>query len=120
MIISAHFRTNRPRGLASVAVLIALIIIVMICSGLLKVAFARRATVKAEERRLQAAWLAESGLDRASARLRASGDYSGETWNILADDLGGRGTGTVLIQVDSSLRSRQTRESLIPISLPSR
>ena len=80
--------------------LIGLIVIGIICAGLLKVALARRAEVGAEERGLQADWLAESGLERASARLSAAGDYSGETWQIPAEELGGRASGTVAIRVE--------------------
>jgi Tfp pilus assembly protein PilX len=127
---------SRRRGLVSVAVLIGLIIIGLICAGLLKVALARRAEVAIEERRLQAGWLAESGLERASSRLAASGDYSGETWEIPAEELGGRGSARVVIAIEripdhadrrkvrvqaeypsgSSLRSRQTKETVLQIT----
>ena len=138
MIANARNRTRR--GLVSVAVLIGLIIIGIVCAGLLKVALTRRAEVGSEERRLQAEWLAESGLERASARLAASTDYPGETWEIPAEDLGGRGAGTVSIQVEpvadhpdrrkvrvhadyptgSDRRSRQGKEIEMRITPPSR
>jgi Tfp pilus assembly protein PilV len=124
----------------SVVVLIALFVIGLICVGLLKVAFARRAEAAMEERRLQAGWLAESGVDRAVARLQASADYSGETWEVPAADLGGRGSATVAIQVEkvpdrvdrkkvrvqadyptgSSLRARQSCEIIFTIKSSSR
>jgi type II secretory pathway pseudopilin PulG len=126
----------RRSGLVSVAVLIGLIIIAIICAGLLKVALARRAEVGMEERRLQASWLAESGLERASARLAASADYPGETWEIPSEELGGRGVGTVVIRVEpvtdkpdrrkvhvqadypsgSTLRSRQSKEIILQVT----
>ncbi len=131
---------RKRRGLVSVAVLIGLIVIGIVCAGLLRVALARRAEVGAEERRLQAEWLAESGLGRASARLSTAGDYSGETWEVPAGELGGRGSGTVAIRVEpvadhpdrrkvhvqadypagSDRRSRRTREIEIRITPPSR
>jgi hypothetical protein len=130
----------RRSGLVSVAVLIALFVIGLVCAGLLKVAFARRAEVAMNERRVQAEWLAESGLDRAVARLKASVDYAGETWEVSTEDLGGRGAATVAIQVEkitdrperrkvrvqadyptgSSLRSRQSRETIVTIMSSSR
>ncbi len=126
----------RRRGLASVAVLVALLILGVIGLTLLKVGLARRAEVGAEERRLQADWLAESGLERASARLATAGDYPGETWEIPAEELGGRGPATVAIRVGpvadrpdrrkvrvqadyptgSSLRTRKSRETLMEIT----
>ncbi len=48
---------------------------------------------------LQAQWLAESGLERAAARLAADAEYSGETWNIPAKDLGGNEAAAVKIEV---------------------
>ena len=48
---------------------------------------------------LQAQWLAESGLERATAQLAADADYSGETWNIPAENLGAADAGTVKIEV---------------------
>ena len=133
-------RDRGRRGLVSVAVLIALIIIGIICAALLKVALARRAEVGLEERRIQAGWLAESGVERALARLSASSDYTGESWEVPAEEFGGRGAATVAIRVErvsnvpnrlkvhvqadypngSNLRCRQARDIIVPIKLPTR
>ena len=135
-----HPSVGRRRGLASVAALIALFVIGLICVGLLKVAFARRAEVAREERRVQASWLAESGVDRAVTRLEASSDYAGENWEIPAEDLGGRGSATVSIKVEkvadgpdrrtvrvqadypigSSLWTRQSREIIVLVKSSTR
>ena len=50
--------------------------------------------------RLQAMWLAESGLQRASVRLAGSADYTGETWVVSAESLGGDRDGRVEICVE--------------------
>jgi type II secretory pathway pseudopilin PulG len=139
-MIDPNFQHNRlrprRRGLVSVVILIGLIIVGLICAGLLKVAIARRAEVLMEERRLQANWLAESALDRASARLADSEAYAGETWEIGPEELGGRGPGSVLIRVtsipehpdrrrvtvradypsDSSRRARRSLEVVLPVT----
>jgi hypothetical protein len=131
---------GRRQGLVSVAVLVALFVIGLVCAALLKVAFARRAEVAMAERRIQAGWLAASGMDRAVARLLMSGDYGGETWDVPAEELGGRGAATVAIRVEtvadrpdhrkvrvqadypvgSSLRSRQSRELIVVVPSSSR
>jgi hypothetical protein len=55
----------------------------------------------ADERRLQAEWLAESGLARARARLTADPDYKGETWKIPASQLDGAHEGLVVVEVET-------------------
>ena len=83
----------------SVAVLIALMIVAVLCAAMLKVGFARRHQLKGFEHQVQADWLLESGIDRAVSRIGASSDYQGETWSIPTEDFGGRGAGVVSIKV---------------------
>ena len=54
---------------------------------------------KQQMRASQAAWLAESGLERAVFFLRQDSDYRGETWTV-GDELFGTQTGHVEIQMD--------------------
>jgi Tfp pilus assembly protein PilX len=75
------------RGLTAVAVLVCLLIVTLISAALLKVGVARRGELKVQERRVQAEWLAQAGLDRALHRLTASRDYAGERWTLSAADL---------------------------------
>jgi hypothetical protein len=86
----ARGRTPR-RGMTVVAVLICLIVITVISVALLKVALSQRKLVRGLEHRLQAEWLAESGAERAVARLDADPGYKGEVWSITAADLGQSG-----------------------------
>ena len=76
------------RGLTTVAVLICLVVIMLISGVLLKIGVAHRDRVCAQERSLQAEWLAQAGLDRALARLASSAGYAGETWVLAPRDLG--------------------------------
>jgi hypothetical protein len=81
-------RSRSPRrGLAAVAVLICLLIVTMIGGALLKVGVAQRDQSRAAERALQAEWLAQSGINRALARLAASPEYRGEAWEIKPGEL---------------------------------
>jgi hypothetical protein len=70
-----------------VAVLVCLIVITLISGALLKVGIAHRDQVRGQVGRLQAEWLAQSGIDRALARLSADPDYRGETWKLAPRDL---------------------------------
>jgi Tfp pilus assembly protein PilV len=47
----------------------------------------------------QAQLLAESAMDRAAAQLAADANYTGETWRIPAETLGGNNAGIVIIEV---------------------
>lgn len=89
------------RGSITVFVLVCLVAITAICGVLLRIGLAERQRIRAEERRLQADWLVESGLERAVARIAASkGEYQGEVWEIPAAELGGRDSGRVTITVE--------------------
>jgi Tfp pilus assembly protein PilV len=79
---------NPRRGLILVAVLVCVLVLMMLGAALLKVELASRQSNRDHERRLEAQWLAESGLERARARLAADPSYSGETWKLSAADLG--------------------------------
>lgn len=82
--------------------LAAVVILMMVVATLARIGVAERRQAIAEGRSIQADWLAESGLARASARLSESGDYRGETWDLAAADLGGRDGGRVVIVVEPS------------------
>jgi Tfp pilus assembly protein PilX len=86
----------------TVAVLVCLVVAAMIGGALLRTGLVQRRRIQMEERRLQALWLAESGLERAAARLADAHDYRGETWEVPAADLGGPWPGTVTIAVETT------------------
>lgn len=86
MIVS---RAGKPsRGMTVVAVLVCLVILTLISGAILKASAARRQLAVQQERQLQAEWLAESGVQRARARLAGDRDYTGETWSLALHDLG--------------------------------
>jgi Tfp pilus assembly protein PilV len=84
-----HPKTRQPRrGLTVIAVLVCLLVMMTLGAALLRVALQERDSNRDQERRLQAEWLVESGLERARARLAADAGYAGETWSLSAADLG--------------------------------
>lgn len=112
--------SRRPRrtGTASVFVLICLVVIALICGVLLKAVLAGRERLRGEERRIQAEWLVESGLERAAARLATDAEYSGETWDIPAEELGGPHAGLVKITVDRPGTTPATRHVHVQADYP--
>ena len=119
---SAGWDGRRRRGVVVVIVVVALALIALLCVSLLRLAAARVAQARADERRLQAEWLADSGLERAAARLAADRDYAGETWAIAAEELGGPAGGVVRIAVEpvdgSSTRRRVRVRAEFPRDSP--
>jgi hypothetical protein len=83
------------------AVMFCLAAATLLCGVLLKVTLSEQRQGRVAEWRLQAEWLAESGLERAAAQLAASSEFAGETWQLTADDLGADATGTVTIEVEA-------------------
>ena len=92
--------TGSRRGLVIIPAMICLVLAALICGALLKLASTQRSTVRAEEQRAQAEWLAESGAARAAARLGTDRRYRGESWEIGAEALGGR-PGLVKVEVET-------------------
>lgn len=91
--------TNR-RGAVLVVAMICTLLTAVILGTLLKIAVTRRQQSRAHVQALQAAWLAESGIERAVAQLAVNPDYPGETWQIPAKEFGGDYSGAVRIQVN--------------------
>ncbi len=124
---------KRHQGAALVIVLIGMAVATMIFLSVLKLIAVQRQSVELQTRQIQAGWLAESAIERAVARLSADANYRGETWNISAQDLGGRDGATIAIRVedvpgkpdrrsvrveadyptDPNQRARQSREAII-------
>ncbi|MDY0167023.1 MAG: hypothetical protein RBS80_10795 [Thermoguttaceae bacterium] len=50
-------------------------------------------------RRMQCQWLADSGIERAAARLADEPGFTGETWHIEPEQLDGRNAAVVRIAV---------------------
>ena len=108
-------RTDRPRrGMLAIGVLVCLIVLTLIAGAILRTGAAQREEGRSRERRLQAEWLAEAGLQRALARLDVDPGYSGETWDIDARELDSADAATVTIAVertagDAKLRTIRAR-----------
>jgi hypothetical protein len=93
----------------SALLLVCLLIVAIIGGALLRIGAAERQRMTGEERRLQAEWLVESGLERAAARLAAGGDYAGETWDLAPGDLGRSHPARVTIRVEPVANTPERR-----------
>ena len=68
--------------------LISLVLVSATAAVLVRTTLAHRSLVRAEDRRIQADWLVHSAAARAAVKLNADSTYSGETWQISAEQSG--------------------------------
>jgi Tfp pilus assembly protein PilX len=117
-------RPKSRRGSALLMSVVVLAFLLMVLMVLLKLCLAERRQARFEENRMRASWLAESGLERAWAKLAVSSDYRGESWEIPAESLRSHDPALVKIQVDpvagDTNRVRVTSRADYPREGPSR
>ncbi|MGE5191606.1 MAG: hypothetical protein ACM3U2_03835 [Deltaproteobacteria bacterium] len=106
------------RGAFIVVVMVCLLVAGMLVASLLKLALLQDRQLVYEQARLQAAWLAEAGLDRAAGRLAREPAYAGETWDIDADQLGGGDAAAVVIRVQIEETRPQQRTIVVEAHFP--
>ncbi len=90
---------SRRRGVMFIAALVCLAVAVVVFVLLAKQAAMEHKVIDANRRNMQAAWLAEAGVERASYRLAGDPKYVGETWTVSAQDLAADNSGVVKITV---------------------
>ena len=87
------------RGAALIVTIVCMMAATVIFMSVLQLAVAERRAIRTQQWRVQAGWLAESALQRATNRLAADAEYAGETWKIPADELAGEDDAVVKIEV---------------------
>jgi type II secretory pathway component PulK len=107
-----------------VFVLVCLAVAMTMVAGWVTVAATQARQSRALEDRLQAAWLAESAVGRAAARLRAQPDYQGETWEIAGEEFGGQSKaglaagGVAVISVQTDAENPRRRRVAVRAEYP--
>lgn len=130
----------RRRGVMTIVALVCVMVASTLMIVVVRRALAESQLGRLEVRRAQSRWLAESGLERAAARLASDPKYSGEVWKIppgvitgRADETKASAGGTVRIEVtappgqpaerlirvqadwpdDPELRARHTKQATV-------
>ena len=91
-------------GAALIAAIVTLAIVASLALTMVRSTLIARANRQTAADRLQAAWLAEAGVERAAARAADDEEYSGETWEVPAEALDGR-AGKVEIEITKKRRN---------------
>lgn len=90
---------QKQRGMILILVLACLAIAAVLLVAGVKLAVSNHRLTRSFGWSVQARCLAESGVERAAAQLAADPNYSGETWKIPAEILGGDDAGIVKIEI---------------------
>ncbi|HAY80782.1 MAG TPA: hypothetical protein DCY79_13325 [Planctomycetaceae bacterium] len=96
----SRLQVTRRRGTLLVIVLLCLMVVGLTSAGLLRWITLHQRQVRQTQWQQQALWLAESGLSRARQRLAADNGYSGEAWQLDAQQLSRDHAGVVTIQCE--------------------
>ena len=107
------------QGAAMVVLLASMAMATMIFLSVLKLIAVQRQSIELQTRQIQAGWLAESAVQRASARLAGEANYHGETWTVSAQDIGGRDGATITIRVDDAPGKPDRRAVRVEADYPS-
>lgn len=102
---------RRRRGSIFPIFLVSLILVAATSAILVRTTLTQRALVRSEERRLQADWLVQSASARAAAKLATDAAYSGETWQVSADEIQQTNGASIEISV-SKLDDSATRPGI--------
>ena len=102
-------QTPSRRGAMIVFAMLALLIVSMVGASLLRTVAMSHRQLQREQLRTQTVWLAESGCDRAIARMRSNPAYAGEVWTVPADQLVADRTAVVQITVTTDPQSDNHR-----------
>jgi type II secretory pathway component PulK len=97
---------NSRRGAVLIVAMVCLLISSLILGVLLHIGMLHYRQQRAEQERTQAAWLAESAIERAADRLAADRNYAGEAWQLSSTEIGGAFEGKVQITVAAEADNR--------------
>ena len=95
-------RRLRRNGVTVIVVLALLAVATTLFGVWARAAIRQERQLRQREYQVQSYRLAGAGIGRAIARLAEDPDYTGETWNISAEDLAGRHAARVRITTDPS------------------
>ena len=91
--LPADHRTRplrNPRGMVLIVFLACLAVAAALIAGTARIALVSHEAAQTASWNAQARWLAESGVERAAAKLAADAAYAGETWTVPAVEFGGQ------------------------------
>jgi len=116
--INRRRTASKRSAVLLMCVLVCLSVVMMLFAASVRLVLLEREQVRAQENRVQAEYLADSALERATALLASNSEYVGETWQIEAEPLGLRNPATVLIRVEAIAQQPRSRQVTVVADFP--
>ena len=107
---ASGYSMGHRRGAVLGAALVGLLVVMLISAALVRGLIFRHRQLRVDLQRQQAFWFAESAVQRALARSRASADYNGENWTVTMDFDGQPWTGRAEIHVQPAATDANQRQ----------
>jgi Tfp pilus assembly protein PilX len=120
-LYARKYRTRTPhrrRGMVLIIFLVCLAVAAAMIAATARIALTAHRATQTVSFSAQARLLAESGAERAAAKLTSDAAYSGETWTIPAVELGGQDAGVVRIQVKPAAGEEKRRTVTVQADFP--
>ncbi len=112
-------RVSQPRrGVMTIVALVCVVVTSALMVVVVRRALAESQLGRTEVRRAQSRWLAESGLERAAARLAADPKYTGEVWKIPPGMITGRPDETqagATVKIEVTVQGGQPAERVVRV-----
>jgi Tfp pilus assembly protein PilX len=118
MIKNSFLRKYSREGVVIIIVVVSLITVSLISGTMIKQSMTTEKQSQRESNRVQATWLAESGIERGLYRLKTNKDYTGETWKISDKEAGMRDAGEVLISILDSQNPENGQQIKVTATYP--
>jgi Tfp pilus assembly protein PilX len=109
---------KRRRATLVITVLACLALVMLLSTAWLKVVGLERRQLRSQQDRVQAEYLAASGVARAVSRLAADPTYRGETFTASAELLAAGAPGAVTIRVEAAADDPQARLIAVSARVP--
>jgi hypothetical protein len=91
-------RQHQRSGSIVIVALVCLVVVMGLAASMIQGAMRDRRHMRTLRDLRQTELLVEAGVDRAAFRLADDADYRGETWDVPAEEIVGRGAGRVVIE----------------------
>lgn len=116
---ASGFTASHPRRATVLVIcIVCLLLLSMTVGVLIRAAVLHRNQTRTMLPQVQAEWLAHSAAEVAADRLQTEPGWTGDTWTVPADELGGDTAAQITIQVTSDADVASQRSAQITVDYP--